>query len=143
AAGNEFEDEFDFEVVERTEYEIEMFPGWNLISLPGAPVNPDINAVLPVGHPASSVLAYVNGEWRVATRGANGTWEGTLTQIDGTSAYWVQTGAFTPLETLVVEPLPSDTPTTIPVRAGWNMVPVIDVQLAGAGTVLAPASEYF
>ena len=128
---------YSFNVVPRQPYSVSLSPGWNLISLPGEPANPDINAVLPPSHPAEQVLTYdpthPSGPWLVATRGVDGSWTGTLTELTGTRAYWIQTGAFTPIRTLIPE---RDTATVLPtisVVAGWNLLPVVDLQQGRAG----------
>ncbi|MEX2598096.1 MAG: hypothetical protein WD533_00400, partial [Dehalococcoidia bacterium] len=130
---------------ERSEYEVDLSPGWNMISLPGQPTDPDINSVLS-SESITSALAYVNGEWQVATRGPNG-WEGTLMEIGANSALWIQSEAFTPIETLIPEREPGTLPPTIPVRQGWNLLPVIDVEQAGYGNdpggVPTSATDYF
>ena len=46
-AGNEFRGTYTFSVVERTPYELDLLPGWNLISVPGTPADPSLDAVLP------------------------------------------------------------------------------------------------
>ena len=48
AAGNAVTDEeVKFEVLPRGAYEIDLRPGWNLVSFPGEPVDPAIDSVLP------------------------------------------------------------------------------------------------
>ena len=41
-----------FEVLPRGAYEIDLRPGWNLVSFPGEPVDTAIDSVLPADHPA-------------------------------------------------------------------------------------------
>ena len=133
--GNTFDEdqEFSFEVKKRSKYEIDLFPGWNLISLPGTPVDPAIDSVLPDDHPATTVLAFENGEWKTATRGADGSWEGTITEIDANHGYWINTTAFDELEALIPERDPTTQIPTIAVIAGWNLVPIVDLTQADAG----------
>ena len=50
--------EFDFTVTQRPEHAVSLWPGNNLVSVPGEPVDPAIDAVLPASHPATAVLAY-------------------------------------------------------------------------------------
>ena len=66
-------------------------PGWNLVSFPGDPVDTAIDSVLPADHPATEVLKYEAGLWIAAVREAGQPWEGELTDIDGQSAYWINT----------------------------------------------------
>jgi hypothetical protein len=128
-AGNEVEDvEIEFEVKARSAYSVGMFAGWNLVSLPGTPANSAIDSVLPSTHPATNVLTFANGAWQVATR-SDGTWEGSLTQIDGLHAYWVNTTSSAPIKTLLQLPAAgtANTLPTVAVVSGWNLVPVIDL----------------
>ena len=138
AVGNTYtgNQEFAITVVERSEYSIPLSPGWNLVSFPGDPTDPSLDAVLPSSHPALTVLSYdpsdPNGPWLSAVRGSGGTWTGTLSNVTSTRAYWVQTGAFTPIKTLIPERSTASELPTIPVVAGWNLVPVVDLQLTTA-----------
>jgi hypothetical protein len=129
--------DFDFTVSVRPAYSVPLSPGWNLISLPGDPTDTAIDSVLPSSHPATSVLTYdpnaVNGPWLVASRAEDGSWTGTLSTIDSSHAYWVNTDAFTALSTLIPEREPAAVLPTIPVKAGWNLLPVVDLSLSAAG----------
>jgi len=126
-----------FTVIDRKPYSVPLSPGYNLISLPGNPVDKSIDAVIPPSHPATSVLTYAptdpKGPWLVATRGASGNWTGTLTTITSNRAYWVQTTAFTPISTLIPERDPAAVLPTIAVTTGWNLLPVTDLTLSPAG----------
>ena len=139
---------FSFEVVARAAYSVALSPGFNLISLPGDPADPSLDAVLPSTHPATTVLSYQpadpNGPWLVATRSAGANWSdnaaNTLTEVRSGKGYWIQTGAFTALKTLVPERDPSQVLPTFPVVAGWNLVGVVDLTLGTtAATVTADA----
>ena len=83
AVGNDADFEFDFEVIERSEYEVSMSPGWNLVSLPGTPVDSDLDSVLPDSMKASRVLQWVDGAFEVNERGSDGTWDvsGGVTEL--------------------------------------------------------------
>jgi len=137
---------YTFEVVARAAYSVALSPGFNLVSLPGDPVDPSLDAVLPSSHPATTVLSYQpahkDGPWLVATRSAGVNWSAnaanTLSEIRSGQGYWVQTGAFTPLKTSIPERDPSQVLPTFPVVAGWNLVGVVDLTLAStAATVSA------
>jgi hypothetical protein len=139
---------YTFEVVARAAYSVALSPGFNLVSLPGDPVDPSLDAVLPSSHPATTVLSYQpahkDGPWLVATRSAGVNWSAnaanTLSEIRSGQGYWVQTGAFTPLKTSIPERDPSQVLPTFPVVAGWNLVGVVDLTLAStAATVSADA----
>lgn len=149
--GNEVEDvEIEFTVKARSDYKVAMSAGWNLISLPGNPTDSAIDSVLDADHPATNVLSYKGGAWSVATRAAGATWEGSLTAIDGLSAYWVNTTSSAPVEALLDLPAAgtANTLPTVPVDAGWNMVPVIDLDQdkqdsTADGTADATGAAYF
>jgi 6-phosphogluconolactonase (cycloisomerase 2 family) len=135
SVGNKKTDQgYSFMVDERSQYEVKLSPGWNLVSIPGTPAAPAIDDVIGSTHPAISVLTYESGEWKVATRGTGNAWEGTVAQIDADHAYWVQTSAFTSIKTLINEHDPATSLPTIPVVAGWNLVPVVDLQQTAAPT---------
>jgi len=136
-AGNELEDiEIDFEVKARKAYKVAMSAGWNLISLPGTPADAAIDSVIDADHPATNVLSFSGGAWSVATRVAGATWEGSLTEIDGLHAYWVNTTSSAPVESLLELPAAgtANTLPTVAVASGWNLVPVIDLAQTKQGS---------
>jgi hypothetical protein len=143
AVGNKraTDDKFNFTVKARSAYEVGLNPGWNLISLPATPSDPSIDAVLPSSHPAITVLTFVGGEWKTAVRGTDGNWEGTISQMTSEEAYWVQTGAFTPIKTLIPERNPATVLPAIPIVAGWNLVPMVDLGQAKPPTQTELASN--
>ena len=131
-AGNKNSSAFELTVTitERDPYELKLNPGWNLVSIPGEPMDSDINAVLG-DHPATTVLTYdpsVPGGWLTALRGADGSFTGTLTDITAGRAYWVQTPSFEgvkvdiPKQAVGAQILP-----TISIAQGWNLIPILDV----------------
>ena len=128
-AGNtEKSSETVFTIKDREKVDIDLVPGNNLISLPGAPANGDINSV---GLPSevTSVITYdpsaADGPWLVATRGTDGTLSGTLSTIDAMHAYWVDTTSTAPIEVDIPEQGFQVAPPAISVVAGWNLVPVV------------------
>jgi hypothetical protein len=135
--GNKVTRVFEFEVVERSAYKVSLSPGWNLVSLPANPSNAAIDSVLPGTMNANTVLAYHHGEWRTATRASGGDWEGTLTEITSGNGYWVQTGSFEDISTLIPERDPAGALPTIPVIAGWNLIGVTDLAQRAAGATTA------
>ena len=127
-AGNELDDgEFSFEVKERQPYEIDVQPGWNLISLPATPLEPGIGSVLANNQYISPVLGYQEGDWITAVREDDGTWRGRLTEIEGGYGYWVHARTFESVETMLSEVDPAGTLPTVPVTAGWNLLGVLDI----------------
>jgi hypothetical protein len=127
-----------FTVEERSAFNIGVFAGWNAISFPSDPLDPDINSVFAnAGHDA--VLGFdpnVPGMWRIATRDSvsgelTTTTENGLNSVRSTQAYWVHSNNFEPIEALLTgETLPGDgnVPTLpqIPTVLGFNAVPIVD-----------------
>ncbi len=120
---------YNFEVEERTPYMLDLWPGNNLVSLPGEPVDPSIDAVLPGSHPATAVLAYAPtdpvGPWLAATREPGGLWSGSLTEIRAGHGYWIETSAFTPVSAQLQERGSGEVPPTFPLTQGWNLIGVV------------------
>ena len=134
-AGNELEDgEFSFEVNPREPYEIDVQPGWNLVSLPATPVDSGIADVLANNQYISPVLGYQDGDWITAIREEDGTWRGRLTEIVGGYGYWVHARTFSTIATMLAEVDPAATLPTVPVTAGWNLLGVLDIFQNSAGT---------
>ena len=133
-AGNEYSDgEFKFEVLQRKPYKVNVNPGWNLISLPGAPENTAIADVLADTEFLTPVLAYQNGDWLTARRTDDNGWDGSLTDIEAGYGYWVHAQTFETIETLLTEIDPASVPPTVPVARGWNLLGVIDVDQRADG----------
>jgi len=122
----------EFTVKERPAFSVAMTPGWNLVSIPAEPKTNAINDVIAAGHSASIVITYDPSEaggWLTATRGGDGLFAGTLTEIKASRAYWIFTESFdaisVPLQSIgggTTNLLP-----TISLVAGWNLLPVLDV----------------
>lgn len=153
-AGNEEEFSISFEVEERAPFEVELNPGWNLISFPGALADADIADVLPSSVRVTTVYSYdpsVPGGWLVATRESlDAPWQGTLTTISANRGYWMQTDRFTTIEVDIpalvggaAGTATPPTPPTLELVRGWNLVPVLDVtgDLSAGDTI--PADIYF
>ena len=127
---------------------ISLSPGQNLVSLPSAPASTAINDVIDVAD-VVSVITYdpVNPDpdtgspWLSATRDDDGNLSGSLATIDDTHAYWVETTSFAPLKVEVPAQSFSAVPPSIPVVAGWNLIPVVDIQGAAIGAQIG-ASQY-
>ncbi|MXX98304.1 MAG: hypothetical protein F4Y58_00125 [Gammaproteobacteria bacterium] len=146
--GNEFnsaeeDEDFTFQVLERQPYEVELQPGWNLVSLPGDPFNTAVSEVVGSDLKADRVLGYQRGEWLTAVKNDEGRWQGTLTEIRGGYGYWVQTTAIETISTVIppIAPGQSDLP-TVPVISGWNLLGVVDAAQRKAGAT-EDADEYF
>ena len=139
-AGNELDDELDidFEVEERDPFDKRLDPGWNLVSLPGEPADSSIASVFGSNVDVKTVYTYdpvVPGGWLVAVRETlESDWQGDLTEITAKRGYWVLSDAIqdwkVSIPRLAGGAVDSGTPIqppVIPMYAGWNLVPVIDV----------------
>ncbi len=126
-AGNEIEGSFKFSKEPRDPYEIEVRPGWNLVSLPATPVDPAIGSVLEGNQYITPVLGYQDGDWVTAIQQDDGTWRGRLETIEGGFGYWVHARTFESIETMLSEADPAGTLPTVPVTAGWNLLGVLDI----------------
>ncbi len=126
--GNEVDEDdasFEFEVLERQPYEVDLNPGWNLISIPGDPFNPAVASVIGSLR-ADTVLGFQQGEWVTSVRNEDGRWQGTLTDIRGGYGYWVQTTAVETIKVVIPPTLPTSNLPTVPIVSGWNLVGVVD-----------------
>ena len=136
-AGNTAADTIDseFTVKAAVPTELQLNPGWNLISLPFQPANPGLNSILPSTHPASLVMSYDNasGLWVVSRRDAEtGMFTGDVMQLVATTAYFVFTDSLDPIKLirpgLATAAAAPAIPNAIAVKAGWNLLPVLTYQ---------------
>ena len=140
AAGNTLDDTLDieFEVEERDPYKKRLSPGWNLVSLPGAPADGSISAVFGSDVEVKTVYTYdpvVPGGWMVAVRESlDSDWQGDLMEISGQRGYWVLSDAIQDWEVSVPRLAGGAAGTGTPIQppsialyAGWNLIPVTDV----------------
>ena len=135
AAGNEQSFEYDFKVVQRKDFVIELLAGWNAISLPADPIDSTLGAVF-TNPMVDSVLGWTadnEGSWRFAVR-QDGVWStsdqfGTLTDIEARYGYWVHSEGFIRQSVqLATTSRGQDTPRlrAIDTNKGWNFVGVVD-----------------
>ena len=135
-----------WDVVAAKPVKISLQPGWNLISLPFQPANPAINSVIPSDHPITLVMTYdsAEGVWLFSRRDAEtGLFTGDVAAMTATGAYFVNTDSYKTLDlfqppsaTAVAAPAQ---PPAIPVKKGWNLVPVSSSQSSGG----LEADKYF
>ena len=137
-AGNEAEGQFAFSVLARGAYEIPISPGWNLVSVPGTPADPSLNAVVPPGGGISAVMSYQDSNWLTAAVDERGSWRGSLTRIEAGYGYWVFATSFATLAPLIPEPDTTSLPSTVRVYSGWNLLGVIDLFQNPAGKAPGP-----
>jgi hypothetical protein len=130
-----------FEVTERAAFKLRVRPGMNLLSLPGQPETGAIDDVFGAASNIDLVVTYdpgaAAGPWLIAQRNpVTGLFEGTLSTIDGVHAYWIRSDAFMTVEVFIAEMEYDDLPPTVPVRKGWNLIPVTDVALSPTGSTM-------
>ncbi len=123
---------------------VELAPGWNLVSLPFQPANPAINSVIPSTHPADIVMTFDNASqvWLVSRRDAEtGQFVGDINVMTASTAYFIRTENFSPirmlrppLATAAAAPPP---PPAITVVEGWNLVPVVSNEIPTPSTIAA------
>ena len=148
AAGNTLADEAaTFTVAKRTA-DIALRPGWNLISIPGS-LAPDKRAVNDVftNDAIDIVLTYDarKRNWYRATRQDDGTLgqPGSsleLSMVSSLTAYWVHATGVVTQSVDLVGASSAETPVSIDLVAGWNLVPV-RTQEVGSDPV--DADDYF
>ena len=141
-AGNTANSTATFTVKEKELVDIALSPGMNLISLPSEPADSAINSVVS-SDDVVSVITYNSstGAFTSATRDANGNLSGTLTTMDAMHGYWVNSTSFAPIQVEIPEPGFAAVPPSIPVGAGWNLVPVVSLTGQISGTT--NADTYF
>jgi hypothetical protein len=135
-AGNtSAEKSYKVTIKERTKTSVTMSPGWNLVSLPGEPADGAINSVI-TSSQVNTVLTYdpsTPGGWLTAVRDGD-VLVGTLTTMDASHAYWVQSNNSDPIKTDIpgYEGGVAQVPPTVAVVAGWNLIPAATI--TGAST---------
>ena len=133
---------YEFEVIAKAQYSVTLAPGLNLTSIPGDPVDGDINAVISTADGVDLVTTYdpsaALGPWLVATRDATtGLFTGTLNTIDAKHAYWMRTTSFVTLKVdIPLQALTGELPPTLAVQLGWNLVPIVDLTRRPFGTAI-------
>ena len=134
AAGNEVAFDYEFEVVERGDFVIELQAGWNAISVPASPIDTAIGSVF-TDAAITTVIGWDTQGWRIAVR-RDGVWEsnqqyGALNDIQAKYGYWVKSDRFVNQPVALQGPIGRDagspgTPIGIDTVPGWNFVGVID-----------------
>ncbi len=139
-AGNKAENlSYKLKVEERKTFDLSLFFGWNAVSVPSNPIDPDINAVF-TNDSLAQVVAYdatdPGSPWRIASRDpVSGAWTSTtdtpLRTIMAGPGYWVHSKSFDAQNLALagpIEPGSGQAPRVeaIPTGAGWNFVGVID-----------------
>lgn len=126
---------FSFTVVARAAYKLTLNPGTNFVSLPGTPTDSAIGTVL-AGTNATEVLSWQGGKWQIAAVTAEGKWIGGITEITSENAYLIKTATFDSISVEILARSFEKAPPMVSIKAGWNMVPVIDLALQVQGTTI-------
>jgi len=141
AAGNEHTvgptgSEYKFTKTSRTDFVIELFAGWNAISIPSNPLDDSVGSVFS-NSGVKQVIAYDASTpaqpWRIASK-VDGSFSSQtspgLTSVHAGHGYWVETSDFENQKVALQGPTgPGDARpalTTIPTGNGWNFVGVVD-----------------
>ena len=133
SAGNDMESEKTLTITERKPFSLSIRAGVSLISFPGDPADPDINAVFPMDHPVQEIATYdptMPGKWFASQRDeSTGMLDGNLLTISGNQAYLVRSESSKSLSVVIVRPSAHEQviPPQIDLVKGWNLVPVLDV----------------
>jgi hypothetical protein len=134
-----------FTVKTRPALSIGLNPGWNLISIPASPADPDINAVIPTTHSISHVVTYDADHNAVTAMRVNGLLEGGVTTIDSNTAYYVHTESFQALSVTLASAdpgAPAPLPQVLNLSSGWNLIPVLSADPAVGGTSTVNSADY-
>lgn len=150
-AGNSLVEDLSvtFTVIERPSVDIDLEPGWNLISFPGDPSDGSIDAVFADNAAVTAVVTYDParpGGFLSAIREDDGSFAGTLSTITADRGYWINTDAFETVEADIPGLQAGQVgllPPTIPITAGWNLVPVRDVVGNGVAGATIVSNVYF
>ena len=140
AAANERNFSYEFEVKQRTAFTVELLAGWNAVSVPATPVNPDISSVFTIEEVDQVVgwdAATPDAPWRIATK-VDGVWSTNLENapldtILAGKGYWVHANGFVD-QTVMLSGTPDreaasnapEGPVGIGTVKGWNFVGVVD-----------------
>jgi len=136
AAGNKLTTTTTFTKSARKDFVVELFAGWNAISVPSNPSDTGVDAVLS-NTGIKQVVSYdattPAQPWRIASK-VDGTFASQtdpgLTTVTAGPGYWVETSDFED-QTIALEgpTAPGDARpglTTIATGDGWNLVGVVD-----------------
>ena len=120
SAGNSVTGSVAFEIIAPQPVAIAIRPGWNLISVPGSPLDKSIGNVF-TGTSIDQVWSFNNESkiWEFA-RLQDGVWDGTLIQIEDGRSYFVRSETFDGASVLLTRFSPQRVPPQYSVSAGWN-----------------------
>ena len=118
-----------FTVLDVPTWRLSLAPGMNLISVPSAPSDGDINAIFGDSEEIDLIFTFEGGQSLVALRDQDsGQFVGTLKNIDAMHAYWVSVANTAHIDIAIP---PASQFTALPfldVKAGqWTLVPVMSL----------------
>jgi len=137
AAGNKSTTTTTFTKTDRKDFELELFAGWNVVSVPSNPLVTDIGSVM-TNAGIKQVVAYdattPSQPWRIASKVGSGAYSSQttpgLTSVTAGPGYWIETSDFEDQKIALEGPAgPGDARpglTTIATNSGWNLVGVVD-----------------
>ena len=140
AAANERTFSYEFEVKQRSAFNVELLAGWNAVSVPAMPVEPTIENVFTIAE-VDQVVSWESSTpeapWRIATK-VDGVWStnsefAPLTTIQAGKGYWVHANGFVD-QSVMLTGIPDREsaanapagPIGIATVKGWNFVGVVD-----------------
>lgn len=130
-----------FEVTAKATTNIAISPGWNLISLPGAPADGAINSIFGLTDPVDTVMSLdaATGTYVTAIRSATGAaFAGDLSVLSAGSAYWVNANAAFTLKVSIPGQAGGTNPPSVDVEEGYNAIGVYTI----AGENVIDADSY-
>jgi hypothetical protein len=142
--GNEVTFTHTFDVTEKDPFTVELFPGWNLVSVPDSPADSSLDVAIPNTHPADTITTYdaSSGSWLTAVRDDMGTptdssddtWVGELTTLNANVGYWLHTDTFEDLDVEIpgLDAGSQDLPPAFEVTVGWNLLGIssLDIEVS-------------
>ncbi len=134
SVGNEVSGNVDFTVVEAEPFELNLKPGVNLVSIPGAPRDDGgMLDVMLADAPVSSVLTYDSSmamtggnPWLTSTKDPEtGVFSGDISEIEPGKAYFITSSASHTVEVKIQAA--GGLPPTLPVRQGYNAIGFVSI----------------
>ena len=127
SAGNDMESEMTLKITERKPFSLNIRAGVSLISFPGDPADPDINAVFPADHPVQEIATYdptMPGKWFASQRDeSTGMLDGNLLTISGNQAYLVRSESSKSLSVVIIRRSAHETGNPAADRSGQGLEP--------------------
>ena len=111
-------------------WDLGLTAGMNLISLPSAPANGNVNEVFGDTEVIDLIFTFEGGQSKVALRNPDDptTFVGTLTTIDAQHAYWISAENAATVEISIPPTSQLAPPPYLTVKGGqWNLLPVMSL----------------